>query len=889
MSVRWYSTAACILLLAAGSAAGAGHEDVTVIPLGTVEIKQGPQDGNYRVPFGPLGPRRQALVLVASQPMVEAEAPPVTNPEAVDAENKTKHPVPATIRISAGGKVLPAWTLQPHRTAYVINLATLQAAPDYPKGRIALSVTLESEAQGAQIVLLGMPDPLLADNTTDGPLEKLIDVARAAGNADAEKHLQALFDEFAGQADFAKAGYETVARSTANPRAARMARRGLRMISYLTRERKLSGNWLEHYRWGLCLQFWGLFDPAFREFDECRIIMPERGDAQYRAAECLEMIGAGPLQYILYMDRTGEADKSDSPALWQTLVAILRNRDGTPLSIEQNHGIRDSCLFADKMLWGATDSRLWPVTGYFEMEDESRFAHVEHPGSAVGPVDDLVHERGWYDVVISARPRKPDENARDVRLAGADAGPNGAALVSLFHDAGWMGHIRAWYMLAHHMAGVNEQARGLPTSEDAVDCGPPPVPNSGYAYRSALRYHLNGDHVRGWNIAEPPAEDTYLQLWQLEGPFPVKASGDGVFQSHVMEPIGTGAPKTERVVIDGQFVDLAAVFPNAGHARARGTTWVYCPADREVMLRFGRNDVLAAQLNGQWVLKGTAPAAHKFEDKNLVDTLFRLVRMKRGWNELQVIVEGWPAPKNAGWGFSVSVTDNHGEPIPGLASLHTKPKDDLVKATEALRGGKGQYFNWDDVKRDRRMLLPELSVDDLRAITGEPKLELASTARPFAGYVALHAPGRGASPVYRAMPAAWDDAKDSDVTVNNLLDWGRESVLAYRYVAEGHARDLLLVKPEAIEAIVQCLHEPNITVTTFRTLPVAKRIMGYVVVPVGSSQRVLFAVDAQVGEKDRYPADEEDLLTPFGPFVPNWPDQFDKKDEEPVASTSSAN
>jgi hypothetical protein len=501
-------------------------------------------------------------------------------------------------------------------------------------------------------------------------------------------------------------------------------------------------------------------------------------------------------------------------------------------------------------------------------------------------VDDLVHERGWYDVVLSARPRKPEENAKDIRLAGGDAGPNGAALLSLVHDAGWMGHIRAWYMLAHHMAQVNEQDRGLPSPEDAADCGPPPVPHSGYAWRSALRYHLNGDHIRGWNIAETPAEGTYLQLWQLEGPFPIKATGDNVFRSHVMEPMETGAPKTLRVVIDGSFVDLAAAFPNAGHARARGTTWVYCPADREVMLRFGRNDVLAAKLNGEWLLKGTQPAANKFEDKNLVDTLFRMARMKRGWNELQVIVEGWPAPKNAGWGFSVSVTDNDGEPIPGLASLHTKPKEDLVKPVAPLRGGKGRYFNWDDVKRDRRKLLPELSVDDLRGITGEAKLDLASRAEAFKGFVAIHVPGRSDSRTYRAMPAAWDDAKDSDVAVNNVMDWSREAVLAFRYSAEGHARDLLLVKPEAIEAVMQCLHEPNITVTTFKTLPVAKRIMGYVVVPVGASQRVLYAVDAQVGDKDGHPVDEEDLLTPFGPFVPNWPDQFDKKDEEPVAAST---
>lgn len=872
-----------VLLLSAVRAHAAGHEEVTVIPLGSIDLKSGEQEGQYRVPFGPQGARRQALVLVAAQPTIDEEAPPVVDPENIDEKNQTKRQVPATIRIAAGGRALPTWALQPFRTAYVINLDTLKADAAHERGRVTLKLTLESQADAAKVVLLGMPDPLLAGTSADGPLDRLVETAQ---DADAKRHLQALFDEFAGQVDAAKAGYEAVAMSTANPQAARLARRGLRMISYLTRKHKLSGNWLEHYRWGLCLQFWGLFDPAFREFDECRIIMPERGDAQYRAAECVEQIGAGPLQYILYMDRTGEAHKAENPAFWYTVVAILRNRDDTPLSIEQNHGIRDSCLFADKMLWGATDSRLWPVTSYFEIEDTKQIAFVEHPGGVLGPADDLVYERGWWDVVLSVMPRKADESAKDIRLLGSDAGPNGAAMISLYHDAGWIGHLRSWYMLAHQMARLNEQERGLPSPEDAIDCGVPPVPNLGYAYRSALRYHLNGDHIRGWDIAETPAKGTYLQLWQLEGPFPVAASGDDMFRSHVAAPIKGPAPKIARIVSDEDFIDLAKVFPNAGHAIARGTTWVYCPADREVMMRFGRNDVLSARLNGAWLTKGTTPAANKFEDRNVVDTLFRMARMRRGWNELEVMVEGWPAPRNQGWGFSVSVADANGEPIPGLASLHTRPKENLVAPEAPIRGGKGRYFAWDEMKRDCRMLLPELSVDDLRGIAGEARLELVSRAAPHSGYAGLFVPGRADGRDYRAAPAAWNDANDRDTAVNNLMDWSREAIAAFRYTAEGHPRDLLLVKPEAIEAVAQCLHEPNLTVPAFKTLPVAKRVMGYVVVPVGQSQRVLFVVDAQVDGKDGYPPDEEDLLTPYGPFVPNWPDHFDRKDDAPSAAST---
>jgi len=565
------------------SAPAASHPEISVIPVGRIDLKRGEQEVIHRLPTGLNGPLAQPLVLVASQPWMSPDEGASALPTPQGGEAKERRPVAATIKITVGDKALPDWVLDRGGSAYVINRDTLRGNARYADGAIAMNVKLQSEAPSLSISVLGMPDPLLLGGgrmtSVDGPLLRFVEEAR---DPSVKAYFSALSKEITGRREEARAAYEALA-TASNPEAARFARRGLRMLSYQLRKRKLSGNYMEHYRWGLYLESCGFFDAAFQEFEECRIIDTTQGESEFRGGQCLERLGGRIEQYIHHMERAGTAAHEKDPTVWYCLVVIVKARDKVSLNPAQINHIKDQWLFMDRMLWGATHGAVRLVTSFYEVDGEPLLNGSVRRDRLSWPDDEMIETRGWYDSVICVRPRLSGEDRKAVEIGGADVGPNGAAIAAVFHDASWEQLLEAIYGHLRWAAVTSEVDAGLPTAADVVDCGVQPAPSKGHALRAALRYHFDRRTLRGLNIAEIPAEGSYLQLWQIEGPFPQPqtAANSRLPDKHVRDPVPAGAAKqVRRIVSKTDFIDLGKLMAHTGAARVRATSWVFLPEAR---------------------------------------------------------------------------------------------------------------------------------------------------------------------------------------------------------------------------------------------------------------------------------------------------------------------
>lgn len=867
----------------ASDALAASNAEITVVPLGATVIKAGEQEISIPLPRGSQGPLNQPLVLLAMRPNKSGPEPTTqsTSQPAVEPEQPatpaTYEQVPATLKFRIGDRALPDWELASTPTAYVINLDAIKSNPKYDSGWVRLTVTMNSEAKALGVDALGMPDPLLlrdgADAALNGPLA---DFARAAEDPDERLYFETLIKEISGEPDSAKAAYEKLT-SAKDERVARFARRGLRMISYMARPHKLSGNYMEHYRWALYLEFCGFFDRAYREFEECRIIDITKMESQFRAGENLEHTSGDFKQIIQYMDRTGEAAQVHDVTIWHVLVTILKSRGGITLTQTQIDEVKNQWLFVERMVLAATRGNLRIATAFFEIDDEQKQPYKAYTDKLTAPDASLIETRGWFDSLISVRPRLENESLRDVAFAGPDIGPNGTAVASVYHDANWQAYLRAIYGHFAWAASVGEIEPGIPAPSDVFDCGRQPAPSEAHACRAAMWYHWSSDTFLRINIADTPVETTYLQLWRIEGPFSVssEASSQQKPAKHVTlaESLSSPSAKAIEFVSENDFIDLKKIYPDAGAALARATTWVYSPSAQNVRLWLGQNDGAAVWLNGACIHTGQYYNDGEFTDKNMLDLICTGVHLEKGWNELQVVIENWPDKWSKDWGFSVSIRTQNGQAVPGLASVYRKPAENLAPRFQPP--AVGPYYSWQAVKNDWRRKLPQLTDADLQKITGLANLSVIPAIQGVNGCVALAASNSPSGGRYRKLNAAWKPGEDRDIAVNNVMDWGREGCAALRYKSGDAVHDLLIVRPEHIETFTTVLKESKSAESLFKKMKTADRILGYVTISESQnlSTRTLLVIDTLLGDESGWPTDEEDLLTPFGEFIPNWTEE----------------
>jgi len=842
----------------------AGHPELTVMPIGAAAWQPGTTEVLYRLPEGPRGSFVQPIVFIAMQPSVSI---PLTPVDPSQGGGETRQRTAAMVRFSVGGRKLPPWELQPVPTAYVLNEATVKSNPKAAEGALAITIELETKAPDVGVVVLGMPDPLLLSDTQDGPLASFISASK---EPEMRSYFEALAEEVAGQKERARESYSRL-RAAKDPRVGRLARRGARLMSYDFRERKLSGNFNEHFRWGLYLQQCALFEKARAEFDDCRIIDSKHAEAQFRGGETAEKSGATYVQVLDYMDRAAQAAAPPAYTEWYVLVVILRSRGGKELSGEEVFNLKDQVYMMQGNIWGATLGAVRVYVTYMQVASEKEWPFVLHDGKVLAPIDEVVARRGWFDSVFSVYPRLPTDPPFKILTLGGDRGLNGAAVSAIPHDALWIDLIRAWYEQYTWAADVGETGRGYPDLAGSIASGHPPTAHRGQACRAALHYSFSpAMHLRT-KMADLPQPGSYVRMWRIEGPYPVSASAPvhGPPPKHVLEPIPAApAPQAVNLVSDRDFIDLSKLFPRAGWARARATSYVFSPVDQEVRMWLGQNDGLAVWINGRCVHEGRYYSANKYEDRNLVDTIASYARLKRGWNEIRVVVEGWPAPRDKGWGFSMRFCSWDNKPIPGLAYVFDVPAEGCVTAD--AEPAVGSHYAWSAVQRDFTDALPLLGAEQLQRITGIGGLALEGDIQGSDGYFAIRASPPPSSPRFRTMEAQWRLGVDRDVVLNNVLDWARESCAALRYTKDGQPRDLLLLKPEAALAYLTLLREPADAARLFAGKPPADRLLGYCLAPAGGYPRTLLVVDCLLGETGIWPDDEEDLLEPLSPvFIPN--------------------
>ncbi|MEK6644885.1 MAG: hypothetical protein AABZ08_13355 [Planctomycetota bacterium] len=859
-SRRLASLALGYFLIAASGVHAAGHAEVSVVPLGNAAVVPGTAERVFRLPHDSYGPLLQPMVFIVGQPWHEVPKPsPIGNP---DLERKQ---VPATMTFTVAGKKLPPWELKPQPTAYVINVATIKSSPKFANGILALTVDFQSQAEGLNMAAYGMPDPLLLDETTDGPLA---DLMVSSKDADVKDYFGAMVNEFCGKKAEARAVYQRLMAST-NPQLAALARRGERLMRYEFRPRKLSGNLNEHERWAMFLHQSGLFGPALTEWNECRVIDPSNAEAQYKCGEVSDRLAIPSPTVFAHMVRSASQRNGAIPNNWYVLVTILDHHGEKKLTSSEISEIKNQFIMAQGMIWAATSGQVRLMPSFLQISDSEEWAYQYRGNGVWGPGDAIVAERGWFDSVFSIVPHLDLQEPIAVATVGGDEGPNGAAMSCMPHETTWMTVLEAFYQQYLWAARAGEAGSIITDAERALACGPQPGSHRGYAFRSALKYGWMESMHHRVKISDDLVPESAVRLWMVEGPYAVKESAptEGKPGHHVLDAIPSGGASMNHVS-ETDFIDLARLFPNAGWARAVATSWVYSPTDQEVRMWLGQNDGLALWLNGECIHRGDYYSAGNYEDRNIVDTVCGFANLKQGWNELRAVVESWPAPRDRGWGFSVRFCTWENKPVDGLAYRYEAPTDDVAPRHALPEVGK--HYVWNDVKSDFVARLPKLGEQELEKITGVRGLGVCGEVQGARGYVGFLAADRTDRQGYRSVRSAWRMDADSDTTLNNVMDVRRESVAAFRYVRDGKPRDLLMMRVEAVPTYLRLLNEPTTTRDSFGTATPSERILGYAWVRAGESMIPYVVADVLLSEKAEWPMDEEDVLNPLAPvYIPN--------------------
>ncbi|MCZ6698206.1 MAG: hypothetical protein O7D94_04665, partial [Planctomycetota bacterium] len=470
--------------ISAPASRAASRADMTPVSLGTTTWKSSTTRRTYKLPTGPNGPLPQAIVVIASKPFVEVQGAP-------DARRQ----VPADVLFNVSGRALPKWTLTDKPTAFVINRDTIESNPGFGDGIIEITVNVTTSVDAVTAVLLGMPDPSeLVGHAIDGPLGSFAD---HAADPHVAAYFQALATEIEGELNEARSEYAKLANGP-NEKVARFARRGLRMLAYRLRKRQLSGDFNEHFQWGLYLQQTGTFALARQEFEECRILYPDDPTAQYRCGALHDRSGRNIMDVSDYMSRAGEAAGAEEPVDWHVLVVIAASRpDAAPndrilfrpalkdpldrLPGGHVNEILNRWVLAQLSIWAATGGRLRLMTSFHQIRDGDAEKLVEYKSGVLGPPDSMIERRGWFDSVLVVRPRLTSERDKPNRMIGGEFGPQGAALSDLFHDASVDEYIEQWCRQFFWAVHRSEAGPALPVGGDMAAYGHRPVPSNGFA------------------------------------------------------------------------------------------------------------------------------------------------------------------------------------------------------------------------------------------------------------------------------------------------------------------------------------------------------------------------------------------------------------------------
>jgi len=891
----WALVIVLVGLFPAGVARGASRAELTWLPCGAKRLPPGKFSIEFNLPHDYAGVIPNPVLLLGFYER-DKTITPLTQPAGAPPENH------AYVKIRVGDRKLPDWDVTAAAGGYVINLQTIRQNPKIADGKVLIDFEVAMYPPGmVWVYVLGVPDPLLMGDELDGPLSLFVEKAK---EADVKTYFEGLIAQLATTFEEAGKKFSRVKHSK-NEKVGMYARRCLRLLK-LPKRTKKQNNFADRYKWGVYLETCGFFfPPALDEFNACIRLDDQSSPSWYRQSEMLEMCGFPISTVANGCERAGRETQVTDPTVWNVLVTILRDRkietikDGKPVTESWTVGdqdiarIKDEWLNVEGLVLGASRGTFKLNTAFYQIDDEAKRPYVKDCNTIVGPADGIVEVRGWFDSVISIRPHAVGETDRTV---GGDCGPNGAAMSDVGADADWQRLFEQLFRQLSWALAVGECGPGAPRPDDVIGCGIAPIPSRGYGIRSAMRYEMTPLMFRYAKVvptvrpkqAEPLTtqaatqsttsqgdEDdfddasvlTYLRYWRIFGPYLVddKWPNSGLpSKRHTLDALPSFDATRGMVVDNGSdFINLKELLKPTGWSLAKAVCWVRSPESQRVQMWIGQNDAVAVWLNGRCVHQGAYAASGKYEDQDLVDTVPSFAMLQKGWNRIEVVTEGWPAPLNKGWGFSIRLTQFNGRPVAGLRISTHQPTEDV--AAEYIAPETGYYYAWSRCEDAFHDLLPQLSEADLTKLTGLRGLKVSGRIHGADGMVALSVEGRKDGPGYRTPPTSWNAESDRDVTLNNVLDWSREDVLAVRYQRDGQPHDLLVLKPEATEAYLTLLKEPGKATDIFGQLAPGGRVVGYLSIPAEEgASRSLIVADVLLSEEGQpWPIDEEDLMDPL--------------------------
>jgi len=680
-----------------------------------------------------------------------------------------------------------------------------------------------------------------------------------------------------GEYRAAKADFLAAAERADTPEAARLLLRLTRWADAELRFRKIRSG-PGFYKLGLYSMTNGFWDLAADCFKKATELMPKNPDAWYMLGDAMSYkisdLDKRMEMIYPYYRKAADLYPKDGSNTFRTFFGLfrkLRVKDGDKETVlnmtdEQIEDVKKAWEWCSAIMEGASRGALRMLNTYkvYDQEFDSADPWTAKPFEGLfkrGEIETFIKMTGW--------------GASD--CCGMDCGPDRSAFINL--------GIREWDVMLHEWNHsldwamiVSELGTGVPATHSSDWCGFEPISSMGMGHHSCNRYYMTPGmyrFVRGTD----PVTTPYITDWLATDPrelVPEVTDAQikdeklmGTWTADVRKkttevPLPKRREFRTKPKVDNGYIDLMASYAAAPrNAFAFAKTYIYSPKQQKVRMWIGADDNIRMWLNGRPIHKGVYWACALFTECREKDMTAKGVMLQKGWNELVVQVTnaqhgsdwlgGSPADT---WGFSVRVCDNQNREVPGLryrSVVEGLDYADEIYAPPSVDPKSPKTYSWNAVKDDYTVLLPELTIDDLRAITGYKTLKASDD-------IFFDLSGEKFGPAFR--PYVIDKSDPENIGLNNELNWylsPKEMAAFIRYKRGGQVRDLLFLRPEVYE-------------TYFALMPVkpearklgikrhADQVIGCFLTQREDSPngRIVLVVDTHLG--DKLPVDEEDLL-----------------------------
>ena len=565
---------------------------------------------------------------------------------------------------------------------------------------------------------------------------------------------------------------------------ARCIRRRIRRCEYFlsatkVRDTREENHFGEHYALGQYCAANGFWNEAYAEYTKAVEANAVHPDATYNLAEAMEYCRMPVEKFAPVMERAGSLYNRKDTNEVSVLCAINTyeiwtrptGRTRRELTKASMDGLYRDWHYVEQMVYGVSRGA-WRMNTTYRLFTEDDSPWVVHHGWMWGPSESDIPQRGTYDHLMCFA------EYNSSHACGMDCGPAWSGCTQIGPRRKWEVMLHEWNHQFHWMCMASEEGPGYPATHDCSSCGKQPIVSMGCGHRSSMRYYLNPAQYRRLEPSDPDIPQTHIRTWAvlgpLDGPVLKGKTGEevldelktkGFANNNEIEQIKTVAEKNNedlaeaartwfynsgrmdlvkaaetestfspavhdkniwRIITDedGGRIDLNAIFPKAApKAYAYAHTYIWSPKEQEVRVWYGYHGGLRVWHNQRMVRKGRWYTVNNFrQDPEWVDMLCGHLHLKEGWNSLLCKIERCAPAANDPWGFSVNLVTYDNKPVQGLKYQAAVP-DAPVNIDKPLPVGK--YYRWEDVKDDYLELLPNLSEEDFRKITGIPELTLA--------------------------------------------------------------------------------------------------------------------------------------------------------------------